>query len=102
MKFRDWMGAAAVCAILSWPSSAASESEACAAAKREVEQAQQALSEATRNADAKAAAYNGCVEKRGHEACGKEKREFDKALKAKREARAAYNFAVEKKKQACG
>jgi hypothetical protein len=102
MNSSVWLGAAVICTALSWASAAASESEACAEAKREVAEAQVVLSEATRTADARAAAYASCVEQRGTEACAREKRELDKALRAKREARAAYNFAVERMKQACG
>lgn len=102
MQLRVLTGLMGMCALLSWSTVGASKSADCAQAEQEVVLAQQALSAATRQADGKASAYQQCVEKRGRASCKSEHQALRQAMKAKRDAQAAYRYAVAKVKQVCG
>lgn len=89
-------------ATLGWASTSAGKSAACARAEAEMGQARQVLSNAIRDADARAAAYQSCVEGKDREHCKDEERALHEALKTKRDAKAAYRYAAERAKQVCG
>ena len=73
----------------------------CERAKKELRAAQARLSEATRSADIKAAAYQLCRERREAAACRKQHEALRAAVAAKRAARDAYRFALARKNNAC-
>lgn len=102
MKLRGLFGLTLAVAITSWASIGSTKSAACAKAEQEVVAAQQAYARATRDADAKAAAYQQCVEDKGRARCKAEQQAMRAAKKAKRDAKAAYDYAVERAKQVCG
>jgi hypothetical protein len=102
MKLRGLMGLTVMSAILCWASVGASKSAACAKAEQEVAAARRSLSTATREADAKAAAYQACAEEKGAKKCKGERQALRRALKAKRDAQAAYRYAVARAEQVCG
>ena len=102
MKLRGLLGLTLAGAIMCWASIGATKSAACAKAEREVVSAQRAFAQASQNADVKAAGYHRCVESKGRARCKREQQALRAAQKAKRDAHAAYSFAIEKAKQVCG
>ncbi len=102
MKLRRLWSLGVVSAITLWAGTSTSKSEKCALAEKEVAQTCQKLSDATREADARAASYQGCVEAKTAERCTHEQRLLRQAMKAKRDAQAAHRYAVAKAQQACG
>ncbi len=96
-----WAGLAVGAMLLQWPAVSAGKSAACAKAEEEVAAARKALSKAIRAADAKAAAYHACVEKKGRSRCRREQKALRAAMKTKRDAQAAYRYAADKAKQVC-
>ena len=101
MKLRI-LAAAAALSITAWASSGASKSSACADAEQEVQTARAALSKAIRECDTKSAAYQACVENKGAAGCRAEQQAMRSAQKKKKDAKAAYRYAVARKRQACG
>lgn len=71
----------------------------CSAAKQALEQAQAALSKATRDADTRADAYGQCMAKGA--GCEAQKAAYDKALAAKTRALAALKAASARQKSVC-
>ena len=84
---------------LSSTSTGIAAGEDCAAASRALEQAQQQLSKATRDADTRADAYHRCMQKSG--ACAQQKAAYDAALSARSKASAAVKSAIARRKKAC-
>jgi hypothetical protein len=71
----------------------------CDAAKQALDQAQQALSKATRDADTRADAYAQCMQASG--GCEAKKAAYDAALAAKSKAAASYKTASTRRTSAC-
>lgn len=102
MKLRGLIGLTLASAIVCFASIGSTKSADCAKAEQEVTAAQQKYARATRDATAKAAAYQRCVESKGRASCKAEQQAMRTAKKAKRDAKAAYDYAVERAKQVCG
>lgn len=101
MQLRRLTSIMGVCAVITWSTLGSGKSADCADAENEVVVAQQTLSNATRQADGKASAYQQCVETKGRASCKAEHQALRQAMKAKRDAQAAYRYAVAKVKQVC-
>lgn len=98
---RGALGSALVGALATFglPWSALAGDLECAQASKQLEQAQAALSRATRDADTKGAAYAQCMQ--GGKACAPEKAAYGAAVAARSKAQAGYRAATSRRDAAC-